>query len=398
MKPVLERAKELQDNMLNYRHALHQIPEICMELPQTYAYVKRTLIEMGYKITDYGESSLSVVAGDSSKGKVVLLRADMDALPIKEQTELPFASNNDFMHACGHDLHTSMLLGAARILKENEDSLKGAVKLMFQPGEESLQGAKYMIENGVLKNPMVDVAMMIHVFTGLPVPAGYFLLPNAGATSAASDWFEIVVKGKGGHGAMPEFTVDPLNIISHIHLALQSIISREIAAADSAVVTVGLMEGGATKNIIPDTARLKGTVRTFNPKTRDFIEKRIIEIAKGIADVFRATAEVNYTRGCPSIVNDSDVIHALKEIIIKYFGPEQIMSIDQLIDGGKMMGSEDFSFVTQEVPSVMLAISAGNSNNGFVYPMHHPKALFEEDILYKGAAIYTQFAIDFLNK
>ncbi|MBF4694290.1 M20 metallopeptidase family protein [Fusibacter ferrireducens] len=398
MSSILESAKALQEELLQHRQKIHQNPELGMALPKTCEYVKNQLKEMGVDVTEYGNSAFSALIGDPSKGKVVLLRADMDALPIKEETDVPFASTNGCMHACGHDIHTTMLLGAAKVLKMRENELKGAVKLMFQPGEETLEGAKYMVAQGVLENPKVDAAMMIHVVTGIPLPSGYIIIPNAGASSAASDTFEIVVNGKGGHGAMPESSVDPLNIISHIHLSLQAIISREIPAAESAVVTVGVMQGGTTFNVIPDTASMKGTVRTFDEDTRIFIERRIGEIASGTAALFRATASTEYVKGCPSVVNDESLVHQMYQTIGNQFGKEFIVPMASAMPGGKMMGSEDFSFVTQKVPSVMIALSMGNSEEGYAYPMHHPKAKFDQKDIYKGAAIYAQFALDCLNQ
>ena len=398
MSSILESAKALQEELLQHRQKIHQNPELGMALPKTYDYVKTALKEMGIEVTDYGQSALSALIGDPSKGKVILLRADMDALPIKEETDETFASTNGFMHACGHDIHTTMLLGAAKILKAHESELKGAVKLMFQPGEETLQGAKYMVEKGVLENPKVDAAMMIHVATGVPLPSGYFIVPGAGASSSASDTFEIVVNGKGGHGAMPENAVDPLNIISHIHLSLQTILSREIPAAESAVVTVGVMQGGTTFNVIPDTASMKGTVRTFSEKTRTFIEGRIGEIASGTATLFRATAKTEYIKGCPSVVNDEALVNQMYQTISSHFGESFIIPMASAMPGGKIMGSEDFSFVTQKVPSIMISLSMGNSEEGYAYPMHHPKTKFDQKDIYRGTAIYAQFALDWLNQ
>lgn len=247
-----------------------------------------------------------VIIGGQCPGKVILIRADMDALSIKEETDLPYSSSNGNMHTCGHDLHTSMLLGAAEILKANEEQLRGTVKLMFQPGEETMHGAKMMLEKGILENPKVDAAMMLHVLTGMPIPVGLFVTPEAGeAISASSDWFEVIIHGSGAHGAMPNAAVDPLNVAAHLHLALQGIISRDISPIESAVITVGVMEGGCTNNVIPDTARMKGSVRTFDALLRDKIETRIREISTGIAESFNAKAEVIYTRGCPDVKSDS---------------------------------------------------------------------------------------------
>ncbi len=393
----LSMANQLQEKMVMYRRHLHSIPELDLSLPGTTAYVKEVLESIGLTPTPVGESGLMVTIGGQRPGKVILIRADMDGLPIKEEADIPFASLNGNMHACGHDLHTSMLLGASEILKANEGQLHGTIKLIFQPGEETLHGAKMMLENGILENPKVDAAMMLHVLTGMPIPAGMFVTSEAGgAISASSDWFKILIHGRGAHGAMPDAAVDPLNVAAHLYQALQGIISREISPIDSAVLTIGVMEGGSTNNVIPDTARMKGSVRTFNAVLRDKIEARIHEISKGIGDTFHAKVDVIYTRGCPEVKIDSELNHQMRTTIANTFGASSFIDLTQLIPGGKLMGSEDFAFVTQAVPSTSVFINAGNTKEGYSYPVHHPKAMFSDDVLYKGAAVYAAFARDWL--
>jgi len=393
----LNMANQLQEKLVMYRHQLHAIPELDLSLPMTAAYVKEMLESIGLTPTPVGESGLMVTIGGQRPGKVILIRADMDGLPIKEEADISFASLNGNMHACGHDLHTSMLLGAAEILKEKEEQLCGTVKLMFQPGEETLHGAKMMLENGILENPKVDAAMMVHVLSGMPIPVGQFVIPQAGeGISASSDWFEIVIHGRGAHGAMPDAAVDPLNVAAHLHLALQGIISREISPVESAVLTIGVMEGGSTNNVIPDIARIKGSVRTFTAVMRDKIETRIHEISTGIGETYHAKVDVIYTRGCPEVKIDSRLNDQMKTTITDTFGANSFIDLTQLIPGGKLMGSEDFAFVTQAVPSTSVFISADNSKEGNSYPMHHPKVMFSDDVLSKGAAVYAAFARDWL--
>lgn len=393
----LNMANQLQEKLVMYRHQLHAIPELDLSLPMTAAYVKEMLESIGLTPTPVGESGLMVTIGGQRPGKVILIRADMDGLPIKEEADISFASLNGNMHACGHDLHTSMLLGAAEILKEKEEQLCGTVKLMFQPGEETLHGAKMMLENGILENPKVDAAMMVHVLSGMPIPVGQFVIPQAGeGISASSDWFEIVIHGRGAHGAMPDAAVDPLNVAAHLHLALQGIISREISPVESAVLTIGVMEGGSTNNVIPDIARIKGSVRTFTAVMRDKIETRIHEISTGIGETYHAKVDVIYTRGCPEVKIDSRLNDQMRTTITDTFGANSFIDLTQLIPGGKLMGSEDFAFVTQAVPSTSVFISADNSKEGNSYPMHHPKVMFSDDVLSKGAAVYAAFARDWL--
>ncbi len=393
----LNMANQLQEKLVMYRHQLHAIPELDLSLPMTAAYVKEMLESIGLTPTPVGESGLMVTIGGQRPGKVILIRADMDGLPIKEEADISFASLNGNMHACGHDLHTSMLLGAAEILKEKEEQLCGTVKLMFQPGEETLHGAKMMLENGIMENPKVDAAMMVHVLSGMPIPVGQFVIPQAGeGISASSDWFEIVIHGRGAHGAMPDAAVDPLNVAAHLHLALQGIISREISPVESAVLTIGVMEGGSTNNVIPDIARIKGSVRTFTAVMRDKIETRIHEISTGIGETYHAKVDVIYTRGCPEVKIDSRLNDQMRTTITDTFGASSFIDLTQLIPGGKLMGSEDFAFVTQAVPSTSVFISADNSKEGNSYPMHHPKVMFSDDVLSKGAAVYAAFARDWL--
>lgn len=393
----LNMASQLQEKLVMYRHHLHAIPELDLSLPRTTAYVKEVLESIGLTPTPVGESGLMVTLGGQRPGKVILIRADMDGLPMKEEADISYASLNGNMHACGHDLHTSMLLGAAEILKEKEEQLCGTVKLMFQPGEETLHGAKMMLENGILENPKVDAAMMLHVLSGMPIPAGQFVIPESGkGISASSDWFEIVIHGRGAHGAMPDAAVDPLNVAAHLHLALQGIISREISPIESAVLTIGVMEGGSTNNVIPDTARMKGSVRTFNAVMRDKIETRIHEISTGIGETYHAKVDVIYTRGCPEVKIDSGLNDQMRTTITDMFGTSSFINLTQLIPGGKLMGSEDFSFVTQAVPSTSVFINAGNTKEGYSYPVHHPKVRFSDDVLSKGAAVYAAFARDWL--
>ncbi|MBO3285625.1 amidohydrolase [Paenibacillus polymyxa] len=393
----LSMAHQLQDKLVKHRHHLHAVPELDLSLPRTTAYVKEVLESMGLEPTPVGESGLMVTIGGQHAGKVILIRADMDGLPIQEETELSFASLNGNMHACGHDLHTSMLLGAAEILKANEEQLRGTVKLMFQPGEETLHGAKMMLKNGILDNPKVDASMMLHVLTGMPIPIGQFVVPEAGgAISASSDWFEIIIRGRGAHGAMPSAAVDPLNVAAHLHLALQGILSREIPPVESAVLTIGVMEGGSTNNVIPDTARMKGSVRTFNAALRDKMETRIHDISAGIGETFQAKVDVIYTRGCPEVKTDSGLNRQMRTTIANTFGASSLIGITQLIPGGKLMGSEDFAFVSQAVPSTSVFLNAGNTEEGYGYPVHHPKTMFSDEVLYKGAAAYAAFARDWL--
>lgn len=394
MKKLLEEAKKLQNILVDNRRYLHENAETHIDLPVTKAYVLEKLKEMGYEPKEICKSGVVAVAGGKKPGKTFLLRADMDALPITEDTDIAFKSKTNNMHACGHDLHTAMLLGAAQLLKNHEDEIDGQVKLMFQPAEETLAGARNMLDAGVLENPKVDAAMMIHVSTGMPIPAGSVFIPNAGIASSASDWFTINVQGKGGHGAMPNDTIDPLNVISHIHVALQAVNARELKPGENAVLTIGQMHGGNTSNVIPDTAFLSGTIRTFSKEAREFIKKRLEEISSGIASTFRATSQVEYPCGCPCLINNKELREQLKQYASELIGEEKIIKDGKGPD--KLLGSEDFAYISEQVPSVMFGLGAGSSLQGFTYPQHHPKAVFDESPLYIGSALYANNAMEWL--
>lgn len=391
MKNLLQEAKKLQNFMVENRRYLHENAEIHVDLPLTSKYVTSKLREMGYEPQEICKSGIVAIAGGKKPGKTFLLRADMDALPIVEETDLAFKSKTNNMHACGHDMHTSMLLGAAKLLKEHEDEIEGQIKLMFQPAEETGAGAKNMLEAGVLQNPKVDAAMMIHVITGMPIPSGTVVVSSAGAVTSASDTFTVTVNGKGGHGAMPQLTIDPLNIISHIHIALQAINSRELTPSDNAVLTVGQIHGGNAVNVIPDTAFLAGTVRTYNKENREFIEKRINEISTGIASTFRASSTVEYIHGSSSVINDAELIKQFINYSNLILDPYKVVNMAE-----KNSASEDFGFVSELVPSLMVVLSAGSSEDKYKYPQHHPKAMFDENCLYTGAALYANMAMEWL--
>lgn len=395
---ILQEAAAIQEELVAYRRQLHENPEVGMDLPNTAAFVEGKLKEFGYdNVKRVAETGVTALVGGKKPGKVILLRADMDALPITEEADEPFKATNGMMHACGHDFHTTMLLGAAKLLKQHEDELDGTVKFMFQPGEEILAGAKAMVADGILENPKVDAAVMFHVAAGMPIPAGTVIIPDEGAFSSASDWFTINIKGKGGHGAMPEKAVDPLLVAANTHIALQAIRSREIASGANAVVTVGQMHGGTTSNVIPDTAMMEGTIRTYDKEDRELILKRVVEIAEGIAKTYRATADAKIIEGCPSVVIDKKVSDDVREALTDLFGAQKVPPAEML-GMGKMSGSEDFSFVTEHVPGLMMMISAGSIEEGYEYSMHHPKAHFNEDVLSKGAAAYAYLAYAWLQK
>ena len=393
---ILDEAKALQDIIVKDRRYIHQNAELGQDLPVTTAYVVERLKSMGYEPQIITDSAVVALAGGKKKGKTILMRADMDALPILEENGLEFKSKTKNMHACGHDTHASMLLGAAQILKNHEDEIEGTVKLMFQPAEEQLSGAKAMIKAGVLENPKVDAAVMIHIFSGMPVPAGTLLIPSGGFVTSSGDMFHIDIKGKGGHGAMPQDSVDPLNVMAHIHTALQEVIAREVPPSSTTVITIGQMHGGNASNIIPDTAFIQGSIRAFDSKEREFMKTRVVDVAKGISSTFRAEASVTFPMECPSVYNDPELYKQVASINIDLLGEQSVQGFDKAFPGGKMTGSEDFGYISEMVPSVMMALGGGSPEQGYPYPQHHPKVDFNEDVFYIGSAVYANTAMEWL--
>ena len=395
---LLQEAKQLQPELLQCRRTIHRHPETGFDLQETKALVKRQLTEMGYTPQECGKCGLVALAGGKKKGRTILIRADMDALPIEEAAEVEYRSETPGrMHGCGHDMHTAMLLGAAKLLKAHEDELAGTVKLMFQPAEELFQGADDMIGAGVLENPHVDAAVMIHVVPGLPLPSGIVLVPGAGTGMASCQQYRIVVKGKGGHGAMPHVSVDPITAAAHIHLALQEISSRELGPDEFGVFTTGMFRAGDASNIIPDTAEMRGTIRTADLAVNEKIKSRIREIAQGVGGAMRTEVTVDFFDFCPPMLADG----ALSECGLGYMKEllgDGAMSMAAL--GGPKVGggSEDFAFVSCKVPTVGMFLSAGSPKEGYAYSQHHPKVTFDDSILYRGSAAYAYFAARWLEE
>lgn len=399
---ILQEAQNMAKYLIEKRRYLHENAETGFNLTKTLQFVETELINMGYNPIRCGKSGLIAIAGGKKEGKVFLIRGDMDALPIKEETDLDFASNNGCMHACGHDMHTAMMLGAAKILKKYENEINGTVKLMFQPAEEIFEGSQDMIENGLLNNPKVDAALMIHVMSNTPFKPGTVIVSSPGVSAPAADYFEIKIQGSGCHGSMPNTGVDPINVAAHILLALQEINARELSVTDKAVLTIGTLNSGNIANVIPDTAVMGGTVRTYDEETRKFIKTRMTEISEGIAKTFRAKAEVSFGSGCPTLVNDTELSNCMSKYTQELLGKEMAFTVEELskmsgsVQSSKSAGSEDFAYVSQNVPSIMLALAAGSPENGYVYPGHHPKVMFDEEALPFGSSIYAYTAMKWL--
>ena len=394
---ILKRAAQIQQELVEHRRYFHENAETHHHLPLTSAYVMEKLKEMGYHPKQMAKSGVVAVVG-KKPGKTFMIRADMDALPMKEETDEPFKSKTPNMHSCGHDLHTAMLLGAAKLLRENEDKIEGQVKLMFQPAEETLWGAKAMIKEGLMENPKVDAAMMIHVRLDKELPPGTILFTTPGVSSSSADNFRIEIQGKGGHGAKPQICIDPLTTAAHILINLQEIYAKEVAPEDEIVINICHIEGGSAMNIIPDTAIMQGTVRTFDSEVRKTILPRIEEIAKGTAQLFKTKAKVDYLMTTPSVINDEKLFHELLGYSIEVFGDKKVVNAREVYGYKKARaaGSEDFAYISELVPAISVDIVAGCEKDGYHYDNHHPKVRFDEGALHSGAAMYATMAMKWL--
>ena len=383
-----ERALELKDETIANRRHIHKNAETGLDLPKTKAYVMEKLTEYGLEPKDCG---YGVTATLGKGGKVLLLRADMDALPMPEESGEEFACpTGKEAHTCGHDFHAAMLLTAAKMLKEKEDTLEGTIKFMFQPAEETFEGSKNMIENGILENPPVDAALAYHVSPG-KMPIGLFMYNDKDTMMYSVDGFKITIHGKGSHGAYPHVGVDPINIGVHIHLALQELIARESDPTHSCVLTIGQFAGGTAANIIPETAVLQGTIRTNKPEARELLVRRMKEVSERTAAVYNGTVDIEMISEVPPLICNpkltDEVVGYMQELGIPGLTP---------YPGISASASEDFAVIAEKVPSTFMYLSAGYLDERGQYPAHHPKAQFNEDVCPIGAACLAHCASQWL--
>ncbi|HEX4196548.1 MAG TPA: M20 family metallopeptidase [Caulobacteraceae bacterium] len=375
------------------RRAIHAEPEIGLDCPKTTAKIRRALEGLPLELREGPSTSgLIAILRGSENGRTVLLRGDMDALPLHEDTGLDFHSQTEgAMHACGHDTHVAMLAGAARALCAERQRLNGTVVFMFQPGEEGYHGARYMIEDGLLDNPAPDAAFALHISPNMP--AGMFA-SRAGPLLASADEFEIVVKGKGGHGAMPHETIDPVPIAAEIVLALQTLVSRKTPPNESAVVTVGKILSGTTDNVIPETAMMIGTLRTLDERIRTLIHEGVERVATHVALAHGASAEVEVTSGFPVTVCDGRIVALAERTAIELFGEAAWRTMPT-----PMMGAEDFAYVLQKLPGAMAFLGAVPEGGDYhsCCGLHSNRMVLDERVMARGVAMHCAMAEAFLN-
>jgi len=381
----LQEAAAMKDDLVAWRRHLHQIPELGLDVPQTSAYIQDELGKLGISYQVSTENS-HIVAILGAGERCFLLRSDMDALPMSEDSGLEYASANGNMHACGHDMHAASLLGAAALLKAHEGELKGRVKLLFQSGEEVFRGAQTAIDEGVLENPKVDAAFAAHMASASPVGAiGYGYFPMSAVYG-----FKIGITGRGTHGSTPEKGVDPINAGVHIFLALQELIAREASASSEVVITIGRFEGGSVNNVIPERAVLEGTLRAFDPEVRTFMIRRIGEVAERVGAVYGADVTVTATSDCPAVVNDRTLTDELMGVL-----KDECSGLD-ILPVFHAMGSEDFAFFSDKVPCCYIAVGARFGEDYPAYSEHNPQVRFNEDALVVNSAIYATVATAWL--
>ncbi len=396
MTNFLAEASEIQSELASIRRKIHQEPEIGLDLPKTQAKIIAALNGLGLEVTTGKSlSSVTAVLRGAKSEKTVLLRADMDALPVTELADLAYKSQIDgAMHACGHDLHVSMLIGAAKLLSKNKAKLNGDVVFMFQPGEEGFDGAGHMIKEGVLSasGRKADATYGIHVMSS-SIPTGLFTT-KPGTMMASSDELHVTVVGMGGHGSQPHTAKDPIPVAAEMVSALQLLITRSFDSFDPVVITVGQFHAGTKANIIPDTAEFQATIRTFSPENRSRIQIEAVRLCKSIAEAYGLRAEVQVVEQYPVTANNDAHAQFVSKVVGEIFGADGYMDMPHPI-----AGAEDYSRVLEQVPGSYIFLGASVDQDFTKSEVNHsPRAMFDDSVLYRGTALLSELAVRSLNE
>lgn len=382
MTDFRQKAEGIFDELVRYRRDFHRHPELGFQETRTAGIVAESLSSMGLEVqVGIGKTGVIGLLEGVRDGPTVLLRFDMDALPVKEENEVDYASQTaGLMHACGHDGHMAVGLGLARVLAGYQNQMAGRVKFLFQPAEEGLGGALAVMADGALENPKPDVAMALHLWNNIPFGQ---IRVTSGPVMAASSIFTLTVKGRGGHGAAPHKSIDPILAAAHIVAALQSIVSRNVDPLQSVVVTVGQISAGTTFNVIPEEAELKGTVRSYNNELHRLAYRRILEMAQNMAAAFRCTASMETVAIVPAVVNAGEPAAMVRKAAISVVGENNVIA-------GQTMEAEDMGFILEEVPGCYFFIGSANDEIDLNFPHHHPRFDFDERALIYGVATMAQ--------
>ena len=386
---TLQEARSISAWLNDIFFRIHRHPELERQEYQTQALILAELERMGIEASPIADTGVLGIIRGGKPGKTIAFRADMDALPIQEQTGLPYRSEiPGVMHACGHDTHVTMLLGAAKLLADRKEELQGNVKLFFQPAEEGAGGAKRMIEAGCMENPHVDAVFFGHCAADHPTGS---VSIRPGFVSAASNPFTVTFRGKGAHGASPHKGNDVIVAASHAVIALQTVASRRTAPTDSVVISVGSLHAGTAGNVLPETASLQGIIRTLDPNTRIRVTKDVRQIIEGIAAAMDVEAEIKIVEGYAPTCNDESMTELVKHAAAALFGDSSVYH-----QPAPSLGTEDVGYFLQEAPGCYYHIGVGSKEKGFVYPVHNPRFAADPDALPCGAALYVQIAEEFL--
>ena len=386
---LYKRALELKDETILHRRFFHKNAETGFDIPIAKQYIFSTLSKLGIVAHECGSG---ICAAVGNGGPCILLRADIDALPMQEESTAAFAAKNGAFHACGHDMHSAMLLTSAKILKENESKLSGTVKFMFQPAEEILEGAKDMIANNVLED--VKCAFMLHVMPNTQLETGTLIVPPSGIITPFCDNFTITLNGKSTHGGMPHLGIDLFSVSSLIILSLQNIKSRELNLSEKVVLSIGEISGGDTYNVIPDTLIIKGMIRSYSEDIRDFVKSRVEQIINGICISYNVKYTFKIDQSVVAFHNDENLRTLTLEIIKNNDIYYNIVKQDNELSGG----SEDFAEVSKILPTNLFMLCAGKKDDGYEYNIHHPKTIFDPEVLKYGVAINVTLGIELSKK
>ncbi|GAB4509194.1 MAG: amidohydrolase [Anaerolineae bacterium] len=389
MIDFMKEAEALRDELIARRRDFHQHPELAFEEVRTAGIVAEELRRLGLEVqTGVGKTGVVGVLEGAAEGPTVLVRADMDALPIHEENTADYVSTvAGKMHACGHDGHTAIALGVAKVFTKYRDQIAGRVKFVFQPAEEIVAGARAMLDDGVLENPRPDVSLGLHLWNSMPL--GILGLAE-GPVMAGSSVFQITLRGEGGHAASPHTTIDPVVCAAQLILALQTIVSRNVNPLDGAVVSVTRMSASQANNIIPEEVTLGGTFRTFKLEVRDQVETRLRDISQSIAAAMRCTAQVEVRHGTVPVVNAPEVVGRLRPRFVELLGE------DKLDTDVQTMGSEDMAFLMYEIPGMYFFVGSANVEKGLNYGHHHPRFDFDENVLPLGVALMSAAVADYV--